>query len=130
MRVGDFGGFYLVKFIHLRAPYKIFGFWYLWGGFFWVIFEFLKFSKMTFLIFFNSDHSLFSKLYSFEAFLHDFLNFWFLGIFWIFFVVIFGFWKFSKITFGIRMGDFGRIYLVKFIHLGASYIIFGFCEFL
>ena len=28
--MGDFGEVYLVKFIHLRAPYKIFGFWYIW----------------------------------------------------------------------------------------------------
>ena len=44
MRMGDFGEVYLVKFIHLRAPYKIFGFWYLWG-FFWgyfLVFEIFK----------------------------------------------------------------------------------------
>ena len=70
MRMGDFGGFYLVKFIHLRAPYMIFEIFKNifgmrmgdFGGvylvtfiqilhlcvFFVVIFEFLKFSKMFF----------------------------------------------------------------------------------
>ena len=41
-----------------------------WGNF-WV----LKFSKMAFLIFFNSDYSLFSDIFLFEASLHDFLKF-------------------------------------------------------
>ena len=27
MRMSDFGGVYLLKFIHLRASYMIFGFW-------------------------------------------------------------------------------------------------------
>ena len=31
MRMCDFGGVHLVKFIHLRAPYVIFGFWLFWG---------------------------------------------------------------------------------------------------
>jgi len=49
-----------------------------------VIFEFLKFSKMSFLILFNSNYSLFSKLFLFEASLSDFLKcltFWFWGVF-------------------------------------------------
>ena len=70
MKIGDFGGggVYLVKFIHLRAPYKIFGFWNLWG-FFWGIF-------LVFEIFDNGfgmrmgdfgGGALFSEIYSFES---------------------------------------------------------------
>jgi len=53
---------------------------------------------MSFLIFFNSNYSLFSKLFWFEASLSDFLKcltFWFLGVLG----VIFEFLKFSKMLF-------------------------------
>ena len=49
---------------YLRPPYMSFNFLNFWFlGVFGVIFDFLKFSKMSFLIFFNSDYSLFSDLF-------------------------------------------------------------------
>jgi len=71
-------------------------FWFL--GVLGVIFEFLKFLKMSILIFYNSNYSLFSKLFWFEASLSDFLKFltfWFLCVLG----VIFDFLTFSKMSF-------------------------------
>jgi len=38
--MGDFGGACLVKFIHLRSSYMIFGYWQFLSVLFWVIFGF------------------------------------------------------------------------------------------
>ena len=42
----NFGGIYLVKFIHLKAPYIIFDFGSFWGSFFGVFLGFGNFQKL------------------------------------------------------------------------------------
>ena len=69
-----------------------------WFWVFGVIFEILKFLKMAFLIFFNSDYSLISDfLYLRPPYMTfwSFWNFWF----WVVFGVICEFLKFSKMAF-------------------------------
>ena len=73
MRMGDFGGVYLVRFIHLRAPYmNFFIFGNFWGSFFGVIFEFLKFSEMFLELEWVTLGGLFSEIYSFQSSIYDF----------------------------------------------------------
>ena len=73
MRMGDFEGVYLVKFIHLRVPYKNFGFWYFGGFGFGVILEFLQFSKIVLeWEYVTLGGGLFSEIYSLDSSLYDF----------------------------------------------------------
>ena len=103
MKMCDFG-VYLMKFIHFRAPYMIFGFCWFWVSFFGVIFGFQKFSKMFLEFEGVTLGGLFSEIYLFESSLYDFWD-----------LVIFGspFWgKFCIFLifengFGMRMYDFG-----------------------
>ena len=100
MRMGDFGVVYLVTFI------KILTFCFFVFLVFWVIFEFLKFSKK----FWNENGwlwgGLFRIFYSNFDFFHFFIFFVFWGNFYVF--------ETFKNVFGMRMGDFGVVYLVTF----------------
>ena len=67
---------------------------------------------------------MFSQFFLFEASFHEFLLFYFLvfmcfcGHFWVF--------EIFENGFGMRMGDFEGVYLVRLIHLRAPYMNFGF----
>ena len=118
-------GVYLVKGIHLRAPYMIcIGYLVAFGGHCWYHFSF-NFQKCFLEWEFVTLGILFSEAYSFVwtyMNLYElcvFCSFWksFCGKFWAF--------KSSSNVFGIRMYDFEGGYLIKFIHLRAPYMIFG-----
>ena len=98
-----------------------FGFYiFLVFGSFWVIFEFLKFLKM----FLEWEWvTLGVYLVTFIQIL-NFSFFEFFWFFWGFFGSFLSFWNSQKV-FGMRMGDFGRVYLVTFIHSLPPSAFFG-----
>merc|ERR1712059_82128 len=91
--------------------------------------EFLKFSKMAFLIFFNSDYSVFSDIVWFEASLHDFLKFFEFLVFGCF-GVIFEFLKFLKMAFLIFFSSYYSLFSDIFLFEASLHDFLKFFEFL
>jgi len=83
-------------------------FWF-WAVF-QVIFEFLKFSKLSFLLFFNFDNSLFSELFLVEASFCEFFKFFKLFGFWRFLRSHLSFWIFWIFGYGCFWGNFLKLF--------------------
>ena len=95
---------------------------------FGVIFDFLKYLKISFLEFFNSNYISFTELSWFEASLYDFfnvLNFLVLCVFG----VIFDFLKFLRMSFLIFL-IITIAYLLNFFYLKPPYMTLIFLELL
>ena len=82
MRIYDIGGVYLVTFIHLRAPYMIFGYLlYLGSPFLESFLGFLNFQNKFVMIMCDLGGGvLFSEIYLFESSLYDFWILVILGV--------------------------------------------------
>ena len=92
MRMGDFGGGLFSNFYSDFASFCLFGIFLNFGffGFFGVILEFLIFSKMLFLLLFNSNNSLSSDYFFIWGLLTWFFKF-FKFLFFLLFVICLNF---------------------------------------